>query len=356
MKKILSLALALLLALFAFCGCGNKNKEFDYNKADLTKYVTLGKYLGIEVEVEDRELNDDDIAEHIDDILSDNAEEVQVKDRAVKDGDTIHLDYEGKRDGVAFDGGTAKDAELIIGSGSFIDGFEDGLIGVMPGETVDLDLKFPDPYTRNPELSGVAVVFTCTVNYIKEMNKPEWNDEFVKTLTNGDYETAAAYIEANRDEWAEEKKSGIDQQKLSDVWKEVLANAEIKEYPQSEIDKYVEDIIASYEQYATQYGMDLDSFLSMIGSDRNGLDEYADAYAHSLVAEELIYHSIVKDAGLELGEEEYDKGLQEYASYYNTTVDELKSTYGEDQIKDSLLWDKMCVYLTENAIEKPVTK
>ena len=351
MKRIISLALVAILALTALVGCG-KEKAFDYSKADLTKYVTLGKYTGIEVEVADAALTDEDIDGALKDLLTENGETVQIKDRAVADGDKVNIDYVGKKDGVAFDGGTAKGASLEIGSDSYIDGFEDGLVGVMPGATVDLNLTFPNPYQNNPDLAGAAVVFTVTVNYIDELKLPEWNDEFVNTLTKGEYKTTAAYLEVLKAKWADEKKAEIENKKISDVWQAVLKNCTIIEYPQSELDKYYADIIASYESYATQYNIDLDTFLSYMGTDRAELEAYANDYAHSLVAEELVYHSIVKAEGLELGQEELDAGIASYAEYYNMSVEDLKKNYNEDQIRDSLLWDKMLVFLTEKAIVK----
>ena len=350
MKRIISLALVAIFALTCFVGCGKD--EFSYKKSDLTEYVTLGKYLGVEVTVEDAALSDADIEENIKALLEEKAEKIEIKDRVVADGDTVNIDYVGKRNDVAFDGGTANGASLVIGSDSYIPGFEDGLVGVMPGTTVDLNLTFPDPYKNNPDLAGAAVVFTVTVNYIEGTVVPEWNDEFVKTLSQGKHTTVDSYLEEIKPTWAQNKKAEIDNKKIQDTWAEVLKNATVLKYPESELEFYRADIIASYESYAKQLGTDLETFLSYMGTDMKGLEEYADQYAHSLVAEELVFFAIVRAEGLEIGEEEYEEGLANYAEYYEVTVEELKEQFGEEEVKDSLLWDKMLIFLSENATVK----
>ena len=348
MKKIIALILVATFAITALVGC--RKEEFSYTKSDLSEYVTLGKYLGVEIEVEDYALTDEDIEQGIADLLNSKAEAVEIKDRAVADGDTVVIDYVGKRNDVAFSGGTAEGEELTIGSDSYIDGFEDGLVGVMPGATVDLNLTFPDPYENNPDLAGAAVVFTVTVQYIKGQNVPEWNDEFAKTASEGKYTTADEYLEELKTTWASDKKIDIDNQKTQDAWTAVLNNSTIIAYPEGEIEKYCADIIASYESYATQMGTDLATLLSYMGTDQAGLEEYANEYAHSIVAEELVFFSIVRAEGLEVGEEEYQAGLESYAEYYEMTVEELKSEISEEDIKNSILFDKMLVFITENAV------
>ena len=350
MKKIIALILVALFAFTALVGCGEK--EFSYTKSDLSEYVTLGKYIGVEIEVEDYALTDKDVEDGIAALLDSKTENIEIKDRVVADGDTVVIDYVGKRNGVAFSGGTATGAELVIGSNSYIDGFEDGLVGVMPGTTLDLNLTFPDPYQNNPDLAGADVVFTVTVQHIKGQKVPEWNDEFAKTVSEGKHTTADAYLEELKTTWAANKKIDIDNKKTQDAWTAVLNNCTIVTYPEGEVEKYRADIIASYEDYAKQMGTDLDTLLAYMGTDKAGLEAYADQYAHSIVAEELVFFSIVKAEGLEVGEEEYQAGLASYAEYYQMTVEELKKEINEEDIKNSILFDKMLVFITENAVIK----
>ncbi len=354
MKRIISLTLVVLFALTAFVGCGEK--EFNYKTSDLSEYVTLGEYLGLSVEVEDRALTDEDIQTGIDELLTENAETVEITDRAVADGDTVDIDYVGKKDGVAFSGGTAEGASLVIGSNSYIDGFEDGLVGVMPGQTVDLNLTFPDPYQNNPDLAGAAVVFTVTVNHIDTTVKPEWNDEFVKTLTKEEYKTTAEYLEVLKVTWAAEKKAEVESKKMQDVWTAVLANAKVLQYPEEKVEMYRTQLSEYYESYASQLGVDLDTLITYMGSTRTEFDSEMDSYAHSLVAEELVFHSIAKKENIQIGDEEYTEGLNALAEYYGVTVEELTAQISEEEIKDGLLLDKIRVYLTESAVEVPATK
>lgn len=351
-KKIAALALACVLVVVSLASCGKDDKDFNYETADLSKYVTLGQYIGIPVTVEPEELTEDDIQEGIKALLNEHAEQIKITDRAVADGDTINLDYEGKLDGVAFEGGTATGASLTIGSKTLIDGFESGLVGVMPGTTVDLNLTFPTPYENNPDLAGKAVVFTCKVNYIDGgMNTPEFNDEFVASITEGTYTSSNEYLEKElKPDLLESKKEEINNKKISDIWLAVLENATFIKYPESEVKKYADDIVASYGDYAEELGVSLDALLSYMSTDMDGLKDYAENYAHSIVEEELVFKSIVKAEKLSISEEEYTEGIEKYAKGYEMTVDELKAQYTEDSIKDSLLWDKLINFLVEKAV------
>ena len=154
---------------------------YDY---DVESLVKLGDYKGLTYTETDTSVSDEEVESQINSTLTAHATPEQIKDRAVEDGDTVNIDYEGKIDGETFEGGTASGASLTIGSDSFIDGFEDGLIGVKPGEKKTLNLKFPDDYKTNPDLAGKAVVFDVTVNYIEGDDiVPELTDDFVRGLS-----------------------------------------------------------------------------------------------------------------------------------------------------------------------------
>lgn len=194
-KKTLGL-LAAILSVCMLAGCGAKDTGDGTGAAtdagtestalkdmDVDKYVTLGEYKGLAVSVDTVEVDEDEWDTLVNNVYYGNitAENGGIMDRAVETGDTVNIDYEGKKDGVAFDGGTAQGYDLTIGSGNFIAGFEDGLIGVMPGETVDLDLTFPENY-GNSDLAGQAVVFTVTVNYIQPAQDGEFSDEIISNF------------------------------------------------------------------------------------------------------------------------------------------------------------------------------
>ena len=196
MKKKTLGFLAAVLSMCMLAGCGAKDTGDGTDAAtgagaestalkdmDVDKYVTLGEYKGLEVSVDTVEVDEDEWDSLVNNVYYENitAENGGIMDRAVETGDTVNIDYEGKKDDVAFDGGTAQGYDLTIGSGSFIAGFEDGLIGVMPGETVDLNLTFPENYGKS-DLAGQAVVFTVTVNYIQPAQDGEFSDEVISNF------------------------------------------------------------------------------------------------------------------------------------------------------------------------------
>ncbi|MDE6963730.1 MAG: FKBP-type peptidyl-prolyl cis-trans isomerase, partial [Lachnospiraceae bacterium] len=193
-KRLLAAAAPIALA-FGLTACGGKDTSemrymTDFKAED---YVLLGEYKGIEVAVESPEVSDDYLESALSYMMMEAAEYVPVTERSVENGDRVIIDFEGKQDGVAFAGGTASGYELTIGSGQFIAGFEDGVIGMEIGETKDLDLKFPDPYNPNPDLSGAPVVFTVTLHEISEPEVPELTDEYVAGLGLTDCSTVSEY-------------------------------------------------------------------------------------------------------------------------------------------------------------------
>ena len=207
-KKTLGL-LAAILSVCMLAGCGAKDTGDGTGAAtdagtestalkdmDVDKYVTLGEYKGLAVSVDTVEVDEDEWDTLVNNVYYGNitAENGGIMDRAVETGDTVNIDYEGTKDGVAFDGGTAQGYDLTIGSGTFIPGFEDGLVGVKIGDTVDLPLTFPENYTE--ELAGKDVVFTVTVNSVKRM--PELTDDLVNQITDGEYTDVASNKESVR--------------------------------------------------------------------------------------------------------------------------------------------------------------
>ena len=200
----------------------------DYKALD---YVELGEYKGLTVEVSPTTVTDEEVLKQIranagSDILE------EVTEGTVEEGDTANIDYEGKLDGEAFDGGTAKDTDLEIGSGTFIPGFEDGLIGVKIGDTVDLPLTFPENYTE--ELAGKDVVFTVTVNSVKRM--PELTDDLVNQITDGEYTDVDSYKESVRKDLEDAKVASRPSEINNSLLTQIAATSTIKEYPQELVD------------------------------------------------------------------------------------------------------------------------
>lgn len=382
-KKVLFLVISLCMMMLAW-GCGKKNvaseldkvtKDNNVNAAvteapaatgaateqtavkapvrekyEVSDYITLGEYKGVKATYDKLEVTDADVDDAIQGELSANATQEEVKDRAVQNGDIVNIDYEGLKDGVAFNGGTAKAQDLEIGSNSFITGFEEGLVGHKIGEKVKLDLTFPEDY-QSAELAGKAVVFNVTINSIKVSVLPELNDEYVKANT--DYKTVAEYKEGTRKDLAASNEETMKNDKISSIIGTVVANSKISSYPQTLVDYYGYEMESYYSQYAQMYGMELSAFLEANGMTQASYDENKKSYAEGRAAQELVLNSIIKAENITLSDAEYTKGLAEYMEKYNiTTEDEFYQKYGtKEQVSESLLWEKAVNYLVDQSVE-----
>ncbi len=247
MKKVVSVLLVVILMLACLVGCGEKRGL--YSGIDLSKYVEVKDYLGIKVDTKS-----DDFAEYYNNVLTtdmeDNSLYKEVKEGTVKDGDIINLDYSGKIDGVVFDGGTATDQELEIGSNTFIDDFEEELIGAAVGETRDVTAKFPDDYSSNSDLAGKEAVFTCTINYIKT---PMTEEE--------------AYEELDFDSVEDYKKNITERAAKNYILNVVCDDAKIKDYPANDTAILTDAMFEVYvAQFKSVYGADIEEVLVAQGT------------------------------------------------------------------------------------------
>lgn len=352
MKKNIKLAAILITTAILAAGCAKNSETAEGTKEsttatasdiDYSKYVTLGTYKGIEVAKQTVEVTDEEVEAQIQSTLTNNSVKEEITDRdTVAEGDVANIDYEGLLDDVAFEGGTAQGFDLTIGSGQFIPGFEEQLVGVKVGEKVSINVTFPDTYTE--ELAGKEVVFNVTINSINKVVVPELTDEFVQGIS--DAKTVDEYKEVVKQDLTKSKEDAAEATKQSDIWTAVKENCEIKEYPQELIDKYSEQITSMYSAYAEQAGVEMDEFMtSYFGM------SVAD-YAKQVAGEEMIFKLIVKDAGLTVSDDVFKTKSEELATTYGyESADALIETYGEDELKDSILWEVMMAYLSENAKE-----
>ena len=273
----------------------------------------------------------------------------EVTEGTVADGDLVNIDYEGKLDGEAFDGGTAQGQDLLIGSGSFIDGFEEGLIGVEVGETVDLELTFPENY-QSEELAGQDTVFTVTVNSIKVI--PEMDDELANTLSGGEYTTMDAYREYIRETLQEDHAQTQETDILVDLMTQLYNTCTIEEYPQELVDYSMASMKNSYSEMAAMYGMELDDLLSSFyGITEEEFDQQMEEYIKQSLQQEMILKAIAEEEDMTISDEEYTQGCENYrqAQGYDT-VEDLVADYGEEVIRTSLLIDKAMDFVRENAV------
>lgn len=355
MKRIVSFLLLTVLVL-SLASCGEV-KPLDLSEVNLSKYVTVSDYMGISVEIDaQKEVTDDDVKAVVDKLLSDNAttETETVTDRSVADGDTVDISFKGYIDDVEFEGGSAENETLVIGSDSYIDGFEDGLIGANIGETVSVDATFPDEYKSNPDLAGKTARFDVTVNSISLVKSvlPEYTDEFVKANT--DYETIAEYENAVREDLVKSNEETYDNAKISAVWYAIIDKAVFNELPAKNVEYQIQKAKDSIEYQKTllmyYYGLDQATADALFTYSEDDLRESAE----ETVREELVFWAIVRAENYEITDEEYTAALNEYATNNSTTVDVLESNYSKDVLTEAFLWDKVLETLADNAtvIEK----
>ncbi|MCD7954969.1 MAG: trigger factor [Lachnospiraceae bacterium] len=312
-------------------------------------YVVLGEYKGIVVQMEELgEVTDEDVLAEAEDLISYSDAVEWVTEGTVQDGDTVDITYVGTIDGEEFDGGSG-DYELEIGSGSFIDGFEEGLIGVEVGETVDLDLTFPEDYYYT-ELAGQDVVFTVTVNSL--MSVPELSDDVVNTATEGEYTDVDSYLEYIRSYLEEDLQSSWDDEVLTAIYEQLAATSEITGYPQELLDYSVNEWVEYYEYYASIFSMELEDMVeSYFGMTMDEFNEELEAAVQLNVQQELILKAVAETEGMEISEEEYQEGLERYAEYYGfESADEVEAYYTESELNLYFLLDKVYDFLQENAV------
>ena len=323
---------------------------------DISDYLEIkdDDYKKIEIQVAPAtKATDEEVDEEINSAItySEDYDEIVEKktEGKVKSGDVVNIDYVGTKDGVEFDGGSAQGYDLEIGSGSFIDGFEDGLIGKEIGSETDLNLTFPEDY-GNEDLNGQDVVFHVTINYVAET--PELTDELVKKLSGDEYDNVEDYVESVRSSIQE----GYDEDYRNNVYAQIMTRLlelyPIEDYPEESMEYYINDIMERYiKPYASMYGMSVEDFISAA---YNGVteEEFREQQlipsAESSLAQEIILSAIAEKEGITMTDEELDKLLEDYAAEYNVTVDELTAGTDRETIRSSELQQKVMEWLYEN--------
>jgi len=315
----------------------------DYVASD---YITLGQYKGVEVTVTKLEVTDKDVDAQIQEDLQANATKEEVKDRAVQKGDIVNIDYEGLLDGTAFEGGTAKGYDLEIGSGSFIPGFEDGLIGAKVGDKLALDLTFPENYTST-DLAGKAVVFNVTVNSIKVSVVPELNEDYV--TNNTDYKTIDEYKAGIRTQLETENQTTMDNTKANNVMQAIMDSSEIKSVPETLTNYYTALINYQVEQEAAAYGMEKDAYIEASGMTKEDFDSYLQQQVDFYGKYDLMLQAVVQAEKLALTDKEYEDAVAEYMTAYGaSSKEELFKKVTEAQIKYSLTMKKAYDFVIDN--------
>lgn len=332
----------------------NTDSTDSYNIPKIEKfvaadYITLGQYKGIEVTLKQKVVTEDDINAAIQDELKSYATQEEVTGRAVENGDIVNIDFEGLLDGKAFDGGTAQGYDLEIGSNSFIDGFEDGLIGANIGETRALNLTFPENYSE--ELGGKAVVFNVTINSISKSVVPELTEDFV--TTNTDYTSIEAFKEGIRTELEAANKENLESEKASAALSTLIENSTIKELPKTLLDYYTAQFNYQFQQEAALYGMDIETYLAEYNMTQEDFDNYIKSLVEMYATRDLVINAVAQAENMEATDEEYQKAVTDYMSYYGSeTEEDLLQLISKEDIQTSIVMQKAYDFIVDNAVIK----
>ena len=312
---------------------------------NVADYVTLGEYTGVEVSVDAPVVTDEYLDSYIDYVLQSNMVKTEVTDRPVEEGDIVNIDYEGKIDGVAFDGGTAQGYDLTIGSGAFIDGFEDGLIGAQSGETLDVNVTFPEDY-RGEEVAGKDAVFTVTVNSISVESLPELTDEFVQGLDVG-VNTVEEYRQYAYELLMEEEQNTHDSNAEVAILEAVMANSELQDPPEDMTNRYYSRMIDNMTYYASMYGYDLETFLSIQGTSEDAIRESSVQAGQEIIT----MQAIAEAEGLSVTDEELDAEIESNAgSLGYDDVEEYRASLDVEGYREYMMSEKVLDFLLENAV------
>jgi len=338
MKKILSLMLVLIFALsLVACGGVDKSERILYKDVDLLKVVELGEYKGIKLDTASDEYKKAYETLLTDDVINNSFHSQEaVKEGTIKKGDIANIDYKGVKDGVAFEGGTAKAQDLTIGSNSFIAGFEDGLVGVKVGETVDLNLKFPEDY-HSEDLKGAAVVFTVKVNSIKPALTPE---EYYKDLG---FESVEKYFE------------DVNKKASNDFLRAAVQKvSKVKEYPEKDVEYLYTEMKKSIEKnLKNQYNMGFADYIKQMGqTEEQFKNEAIESQIKPMMDSQMIVYAILDKEGIAITKKDVDEKIKEIVKQIGNsevTEEQVVEYYGRYNFETMVADEKAMDFLYENA-------
>lgn len=355
MRKFVKLGICGLMAAMVATGCSKKDttgttdpaaattqgaetQEVGTSEGAAEDSVTLGEYKGVAYTPASVEITDEQVDNEVQKLADSNLVEV---DRPAAEGDTVNIDYVGKKDGVAFDGGTASGYDLKLGSNTFIDGFEDGLIGAVKGQKLDLDLTFPEGYPSE-DLAGQAVVFEVTVNAVKTPS--ELNDDLV--MANTDYKTLEEYREATRNDLEKQAADNAEYQKQSSVFQTIMNNSQVVASEES-IQAAYDEAMTYYETMATNSGMELETLVGYYGMDLDTFKAQVRTQAEENAKQQLVINAIADKEGIKVTDEELESMAEEDGF---ESVDKMKESAGENVVNESLLTNLVLKFVSDNAV------
>lgn len=345
-KRIMTLVTGILASAAVLTGCsGSKGLETDA--------LSISVYKGVEIDEIQKpaEVTDEDVENTIQSSLQMNATQEEITDRPVEDGDIATIDFTGKINGQEFEGGSSTDYPLTIGSGLFIDGFEDSVIGHNIGDTYDWQGKFPDNY-QNAEYAGKDVVFTITVKGIAEESVPELNDNFVKSVSEKS-KSVKEYKEEVRKQLTADNETSYENQVGQAVWQKVLENTEIKKYPEDEMKELSKTLIDQYKSMAEYAEQDYETYIQeQMGYSVEEFEKQVEEAAKASLKQSMVTEAIADKEKIKLSNKEYKEQLKKIAdSYMYEDVDALKEAAEEEELKDIALNNMVREWLKEHSVQ-----
>ena len=365
MKKKIKLIMLFAMMAAMFCACGKKGDDSlsdNQIEVDPDDYVKLGDYSNLSVEVTYYDYSEEDVKSCVDSELefyvdyyanSYNLDlydyQVDLSANTVAQGSIVNMDYTGRIDGVAFEGGSAEGAHLVIGSGKFIPGFEDGLVDKQVGETVDLDLTFPEDY-QNADYAGKNAVFTVSINSIDTRSMPDYTDELIQTLNiSQDITTYQQYEDYIRQYLQDSCDDANEQMLQESIWNAAYGTCEVSDPPQQMVDSFYEDLNEYFETYAQYYSMDLETFISsQMSMDMETYQEKNREAATEEAKKELAYMAIAKAEGIVVDDAMMQEAAEaEYADYGYESADAMIQTMGKADFSSYVMRQKVLKRLEE---------
>ena len=333
-----------------------KGKPFIFTAEVAVKpEVTLGKYLGVNVSKVDTSVSDEEVDAEVEKQRNNNARIVTVTDRPVQVGDTAVIDFEGFVDGVAFEGGKGENHSLEIGSHSFIDTFEDQLVGKNAGDDVDVNVTFPEQY-QAAELAGKPALFKVKIHEIKAKELPELDDEFASEVS--EFETLAEYKESVKKNLQEKKEAEAKKTKEDEAIQKIIDKSKM-DLPEAMITTQCESMVDEFAQRLAQSGLSMEQYLQFSGMTMDKMMEQVRPEAISRIQSSLVLEQIAKEENIEVTDEDIDAELAKMAESYGMELDKLKEYMGDSQkesMKRELAITKAVDLIMENAKERAKAK
>lgn len=325
-----------------------KGKDFEFEATvTVEPEVQLGDYKGLEIEKQNSELTEEDLQEAIDHSLGHLADMVVKEDGAVEENDTVNIDFNGYVDGEQFEGGQAEGYDLEVGSGSFIPGFEDQLVGMKTGEEKDVVVTFPEEYHAE-ELAGKEATFKTKVNEIKYKEVPELDDEIANEL-DSDANSVDEYKENLRKRLSEQKAEEAENVEKEEAINKATENVTI-DIPQAMIDTELDRMVQEFGQRIQQQGLDLQTYFQISGQDESQLREQMKDDAEQRIKTNLTLSAIADKENIEATDEDIDKELEKMSKQFNISVEDIKQTLGNtDIIKNDVRIQKVIDLIRDNA-------